>query len=832
MAAWTSGFQLRIVKGNQQGLTVPLTEQVYTLGRASAQGEKAPGYIFFLEPTVSRVHAELRWNEKKKLYFLHHQSKTNPTLLEGVPVDKKTPRALDKGQKIQMGYLILEMEPQSAPEVRPQRADDGRPPQKSPEESAKTHKMMVGNILQALSNLNQERSEGVSAAPPRVKEPAPPPPRPSSPNMDPRSAPPAPFLERDFNSGDRGAPAAVAAGGAPIQFTVAQGPDQGHVFALREQVGIIGRSMGREDPRRGQGVLLDDDSLPREAAYVVWQNREGAYGLSEADPVGLAIRVRRIQNGHPVDVAVGHGPPVLLQDGDFIQLGRSSLLVRAQANMVARGSAAPARDWSTERAPDGPPAWSPSDPRSAPQPGPSPGSWERPAEQPRAQPVQPVGQSWERPPAEDRGAPWQAPAEPPRVPPSLPLTVAAEPSPPTPSEVPVWARPAAPSLPPRSPSSLPLAGAPGGEARPSLQGAGSGVVPLNFPSIHSERPAQPEAPVETELGSMLDPSDVPTTMGQGIPPRHNATLIGRSTSGGSLSLANARPPDRAQLEAAATLGVAQAAPPLPPEPAPPAPPAPEPEAPQGGRGTDERHEPQPLSWPWRDASDFVFDFVSGPNRGRQIALNATELQDDRVITLGSPAQGQFDIPLGGEQWMAALRYRTRRFALLNQGPDDSILVNRVPLKRADQVVLMTGDRIDIGDSCFRFLERGVVEVLQGFQVVVESGVDSDQDKVYPFFKQRLLIGRGKNCDVRLNDLEVSRIHVALVQREGRFFVQHRSETNPTFLNGMSLLQGGERHLSPGDRIRLSSLTLLQFTKAEPRKRPPVAPAAARRPDLP
>ena len=225
----------------------------------------------------------------------------------------------------------------------------------------------------------------------------------------------------------------------------------------------------------------------------------------------------------------------------------------------------------------------------------------------------------------------------------------------------------------------------------------------------------------------------------------------------------------------------------------------------------------PLAWPWRDNSDFVFDFTSGPNRGRQIALNAGEMVDDRVITLGANVE-QFDIPLDGPSNMAALRYRSRRFALLNQGPDDSVLVNRVPLKRGDQVVLMTGDRMDIGETSFRYLERAVVEVLQGFQIVVESGVDQDQDKVYPFAKQRLLIGRGKNCDVRLSDLEVSRIHVALVHRDGKFFVQHRSETNPTFLNGMSLLQGGERLIQPGDRIRLSSLTLLQFAKAEPRKR--------------
>lgn len=740
--AWSSGFQLRIVKGNQQGLVVPLTEQVYILGRATTQGETAPGYMFFYEPTVSRVHAELRWNEKKKSYFVHHQSKTNPTLVEGVPVDKKSPRPLEKGHKIQMGYLVLEVEllAAAAPAAEAPKAGSGA----KAADSVKTHKMMVGNILEALSNLNQERSNTsrlntppVAAneirSQPRVTDPEPP--RPAA----------AAYLERDYaGGGERGA--------AEIQFTVAQGPDQGEVFVLREQVGIIGRSFGRDDPRRGQGVLLHDDSLPKEAAYVVWQNRDQAYGLTESDTPGVAIRVRRVQQGQPVDLSVGNGPPVLLQDGDVVQMGRSSLVVRAK-------SGGPLKEWSPKEVEKPPAPVRPTPISLGDAPAPSPSRWERPESVP---------------------GPTLAPA------------------------------PAAP--------------------------VGGGIVPRNFPGSSSIGTASgglsdsPPPPVPT--APPLDPSEAPTAFSTPPPApvrRVEATIIGRSANQGMSGMspmvtrseqaaAPAPAVPTADMSNAATLGTASASAAVaamapasgPLRPAPPSGPLATP---------DERNsEAQPLSWPWRDNSDFVFDFTSGPNRGRQIALNATEMQDDRVITLGSDAAGQFDIPLDGTQWMAALRYRSRRFALLNQGPDDSVQVNRVPLKRGDQVVLMTGDRIDIGESTFRFLERGVVEVLQGFQVVVESGVDNDQDKVYPFYKQRLLIGRGKNCDIRLTDLEVSRIHVALVHRDGKFFVQHRSETNPTFLNGMSLLQGGERLISPGDRIRLSSLTLLQFAKAEPRKR--------------
>lgn len=748
---WSSGYQLRILKGNQQGLVVPLIEQVYILGRATSQGETAPGYMFFYEPTVSRVHAELRWNEKKKAYFVHHQSKTNPTLVEGLPVDKKSPRMLEKGNKIQMGYLILEVEAMTESPAAAPKAAPAITPAKQ-EESAKTHKMMVGNILEALSNLSAERNTGRLSNQPRSPEPEKP------------SQPASQYLERDYGASEQ-----TGSVTSEIQFTVAQGPDQGEVFVLREQVGIIGRALGRDDPRKGQGVLLHDDSLPKEAAYVVWQNRDQAYGLSESDNPGVAIRVRRVQQGNSRDLPVSNGPPLLLQDGDVIQLGRSSLVCRVKGG-------APLQEW-------GPPR---EDRRSGAL-GPVPVAT-------------PAGAShdWAGPPS-----PWgRAPERPSET----------APSPPTPRQ-PV-------ALPGNSPGGIVPRNFPGNSGALNsgtltTQATTPGPAQLNKMSDRSFAPDSPASTTETSM----DTSDSPTMFRlpkPPTPPRVEPTLFGRSSTpaaGQPIPLnRNVDPPARPAHSTPASN------PPLDPSTAPTlgvGPPTPQ--IPNPPPSEERNQEMVPLSWPWRDNSDFVFDFTAGPNRGRQIALNANEMADDRVITLGANAD-QFDIALDGASHMAAIRYRSRRFALLNQGPDDSVLVNRMPLKRGDQVVLMTGDRIDIGETIFRYLERTVVEILQGFQIVVESGVDQDQDKVYPFSKQRLLIGRGKNCDIRLNDLEVSRIHVALVHRDGKFFVQHRSETNPTFLNGMSLLQGGERLIQPGDRVRLSSLTLLQFAKAEPRKR--------------
>lgn len=104
------GLQLRIEQGHNQGQTFPLSDKSVLLGRATTMGETAPGFLFFYEATVSRQHAELRWDDKKKGYFLHQKSQTNKTLVDNQPVAPNAPKLLQAGSKIQMGLLILVLE--------------------------------------------------------------------------------------------------------------------------------------------------------------------------------------------------------------------------------------------------------------------------------------------------------------------------------------------------------------------------------------------------------------------------------------------------------------------------------------------------------------------------------------------------------------------------------------------------------------------------------------------------------------------------------------------------------------------------------------------------
>lgn len=222
-----------------------------------------------------------------------------------------------------------------------------------------------------------------------------------------------------------------------------------------------------------------------------------------------------------------------------------------------------------------------------------------------------------------------------------------------------------------------------------------------------------------------------------------------------------------------------------------------------------------LEWGSRPNVDFMFEFLAGPMRGCVVTMNRADLARPRRYNAGTMGSRHNDVALEGADIPNEAFHlvgEEGRFSLCNESPTGALIINRSPLKTGDRLVLMTGDVITLGNTQVRFLERDVVKVLAQHGLLAESGVTSDQDRIFGLSRQRMMIGRGKGCDVRLADLEVSRVHLGLAYSEGRFSVQHRSETNPTFLNGLSLMPGTVRTLKVGDRIRLSSLTVLRFVE--------------------
>lgn len=782
-------MQLRIIDGQRErrDRVIRLDGKELTIGRASQGQRPGPGELLFKEPTVSRVHATLTWKPLKGGFQLVHKSKTNPTLVNGKPTKKIL---LAPGDRMQMGLLILELEEdpsgrtasssrssrssmtepimEALSKVEREHEEDRRRTRAEREEKQRQREILAspdsgagysGGQKRSSSRLDEalrsapyapqeeekkrRRSSGFGWQPPEEREEekswgwgsgakadsgsgakpesggaagwgsaegsevksgsestdwgwgsksggsskgweerskAGPEARAEQPKqgVDVSYEPPTTQSRRTIpiTSVEETKPPVTIDSEMPKQdavyeIVVAKGPDKGKSFALEHMVMVLGQRQGDSDERIGQGVLLNDATLPGEIGMFVWQGREGAYGLLASENSMQIMEVERIDQGQRRRIRVDSHSSLLLRVADEIQVGLTTLRVQKIGEPLP------------DRAPPPPP------PPRQQSPVPRPAS--------NTPPGRPTSLRGKSDPL-DFGAPArpQAPAK--RRPPEPPSRP--EPREPEP-EVPLWAK---------------------------------GTL---VPGSDEQRQQQ-----EQEQTARPRPS--------GAPP-------GR-----------AKPADAELLE-----------------------------------------------WGNRPNVDFLLEFTAGPLRGCQISLSRADIERTNRLNAGGPGPRQNEIRLEGpEMTNEAFHLITEggRFSLCNESESGALVVNRSPLKTGDRVVLMTGDVITLGSTKIRFLEREVVQVLSRYGLQAESGVTADQDRIFPLNRQRLLIGRGKACDVRLSDLEVSRVHLGLALSDGSFSVQHRSETNPTFLNGLSLLPGTVRKIKEGDRIRLSSLTVLRLVR--------------------
>jgi len=68
----------------------------------------------------------------------------------------------------------------------------------------------------------------------------------------------------------------------------------------------------------------------------------------------------------------------------------------------------------------------------------------------------------------------------------------------------------------------------------------------------------------------------------------------------------------------------------------------------------------------------------------------------------------------------------------------------------------------------------------------------------------VVLGRSRDCEVRLPDSDTSRRHAKIVCEDGRFVIHDLASTNGTFVNGDRI---EARELAPGDRIRIGANTV-------------------------
>lgn len=73
-----------------------------------------------------------------------------------------------------------------------------------------------------------------------------------------------------------------------------------------------------------------------------------------------------------------------------------------------------------------------------------------------------------------------------------------------------------------------------------------------------------------------------------------------------------------------------------------------------------------------------------------------------------------------------------------------------------------------------------------------------------------VLGRGEDCDVVLDERQVSREHIRIThdRTAGRFFIEDLESKNGTWVNGQQLK--GRRELMDGDEVQLALVVRIQF----------------------
>lgn len=220
---------------------------------------------------------------------------------------------------------------------------------------------------------------------------------------------------------------------------------------------------------------------------------------------------------------------------------------------------------------------------------------------------------------------------------------------------------------------------------------------------------------------------------------------------------------------------------------------------------------------WKPEEDFILEVAGGKDKGTRYTFISSSLSEGRIITIGKSGKRENEIEISDEaidNEQADLIYSKGKFKIVNKSTSVLIKVNGKTLSAGEDEILKSGTAIKLGESQLNFLERKVAEALDRYEIEVVKGTQSEMGRKFPLSRDYLKIGRGRDCDLKLANGSVSRIHAAIAYRDGKFYIEHNSKSNPTFLNGISIPEGKERVLKAGDEIQLSGETVLKLQERE------------------
>ena len=100
-------------------------------------------------------------------------------------------------------------------------------------------------------------------------------------------------------------------------------------------------------------------------------------------------------------------------------------------------------------------------------------------------------------------------------------------------------------------------------------------------------------------------------------------------------------------------------------------------------------------------------------------------------------------------------------------------------------------------------------------LIVEAGPDGLAGTRFRIQSHETRLGRGIGCDIVLRNPLISREHLALLSQGSELWLEHRSATNPTFVNGAAVLDRLALH--DGDRIQVADVLLRLESPLLPRR---------------
>ena len=93
-------------------------------------------------------------------------------------------------------------------------------------------------------------------------------------------------------------------------------------------------------------------------------------------------------------------------------------------------------------------------------------------------------------------------------------------------------------------------------------------------------------------------------------------------------------------------------------------------------------------------------------------------------------------------------------------------------------------------------------------VLIIRDNNNEPERQLAMEEAEVVLGRGEECDIVLDERQVSRQHIRIYREEYKYFIEDLESKNGTWVNGHQLK--GTRELNDGDEIHLALVVRIQF----------------------